>query len=49
MHEPTHDYGKHAHKEICAIVSKYLKQHPERWNEPAFDLVIDALKQSFSQ
>jgi hypothetical protein len=40
--------NKHSTEMICAIVSRYLTRHPERWNEPAFDLVIAALKQSFS-
>jgi hypothetical protein len=33
--------------QLCAIVAKYLKEHPERWNQPASDLVIEALKQAF--
>jgi hypothetical protein len=33
--------------QIIAIVSKYIKNHPERWNEPAVVLVIDALKEVF--
>jgi hypothetical protein len=34
-------------RQICAIVAKYLKAHPEKWNEPASDLVITALKEAF--
>jgi hypothetical protein len=30
-----------------AIVAKYLKNHPERWNESAAVLVVDALKEAF--
>ena len=30
--------------QACAIVSKYLENHPERLNEPAAILVVDALK-----
>jgi hypothetical protein len=33
--------------QIGVIVSKYLKEHPERWHEPAYLIVIDALKQAF--
>ena len=33
--------------QISAIVSKYLKNHPERWNESAAVLVIDALVEAF--
>jgi hypothetical protein len=32
---------------MCAIVTKYLKAHPEKWNQCASELVIEALKQSF--
>jgi len=30
-----------------AVVAKYLKDNPSRWNEPASVLVIDALKTAF--
>ena len=33
--------------QICAIVSKYLKNHPERWSESADLLVVDALREAF--
>ena len=33
--------------QICAIVLKFLNEHPERWSEPARDLIIEALKQAF--
>lgn len=33
--------------QICAIVSKYLKNHPERWSEAADLLVVDALREAF--
>jgi hypothetical protein len=33
--------------EAVSIVSKFLKDHPERWTEPAFLLVIDALEKAF--
>jgi hypothetical protein len=33
--------------QICAIVSKYLKNHPERWPESADLLVVEALRESF--
>ena len=35
--------------QICAIVAKYLKNNPEKWNEAAVDLVSDALKEAFPQ
>ena len=31
----------------CDVVSKFLKENPERWSEPAFVLVVDALKKTF--
>jgi len=34
-------------RQICTVVARYLKQHPERWNEPASDLVISALKEAY--
>ena len=33
--------------QILAIVAKFLKANPERWNEPAFFLVVAALKGAF--
>jgi hypothetical protein len=33
--------------QICAVVSKYLKNHPEIWNKSAIDLVVDALMEAF--
>jgi hypothetical protein len=33
--------------QICAIVVKYLNEHPEEWNQPAFNLIINALHKSF--
>jgi hypothetical protein len=33
--------------QIIAVVSKYLKNHPEQWSEAAADLVIKALKEAF--
>ena len=33
--------------EIVSTVSKYLKENPERWNEPAVVLVVDALKEAY--
>jgi len=33
--------------QIGAIVSKYLKAHPEEWSAPAAFLVINALKEAF--
>lgn len=34
-------------RQAIAIVTKYLKAHPERWNEPGYVLVIDALIEAF--
>jgi hypothetical protein len=34
-------------RQLCAVVSKFLKEHPERWSEPAFLLVINALQEAF--
>jgi hypothetical protein len=33
--------------QLYAIVSKFLKEHPERWSEPGDSIVIDALKKAF--
>lgn len=33
--------------QILAVVSKYLKNHPEKWSEPAASLVIEALQEAF--
>jgi len=33
--------------QVLAVVAKFLKANPERWNEPAFYLVKDALKGAF--
>jgi hypothetical protein len=33
--------------QLCAVVSKFLKEHPERWSEPASLLVIDAIRKAF--
>lgn len=33
--------------QICSVVAKYLKNHPERWNELASELVMDALSEAF--
>lgn len=33
--------------QTCSIVSKYLKNHPEMWNKPAVNLIVDALKEAF--
>jgi len=41
------DSAKLPLSQICAIVSKYLKKYPERWNESAATLVTDALMEAF--
>ncbi len=33
--------------QVCAVVAKYLKENPEKWNQPAHLLVIEALKKAF--
>lgn len=33
--------------QICAIVGKYLKEHPEKWTLPASVLIKDALRKAF--
>jgi len=33
--------------QIWAIVGKYLKENPEKWSEPAADLVRNALRKAF--
>jgi hypothetical protein len=33
--------------QIVAVASKYLKDHPEKWNEPASDVVTVALGEAF--
>ena len=33
--------------QVTAIVAKFLKQNPERWNEPAVGLVAEALAKAF--
>jgi Rap1a immunity proteins len=33
--------------QICSIVSKYLSNHPEKWNNTASGLVVDALSEAF--
>jgi len=33
--------------QTCSIVAKYLKEHPEKWNQPADILVIEALQKAF--
>jgi hypothetical protein len=34
-------------RQINAVVTKYLKNHPEKWSESAANLVIKALKEAF--
>ena len=34
-------------KQMNAIVAKYLNEHPEEWNQPAYLLVIKALNKAF--
>lgn len=32
---------------IAAVVAKFLNKHPEKWNRPAWDLVMEALQETF--
>ena len=41
------DKGKVTIQQMLSIVAKYLKAHPEKWNGPASDLVVEALKEAF--
>ena len=34
-------------RELCHVVGKYLDKHPERWNEAAVILAVDAIHQEF--
>ncbi len=33
--------------QVAAVVSKYLKEHPELWNRPAYKLVQQAIIEGF--
>ncbi len=33
--------------QVCDITGKWLDKHPEKWNKPAHQLVIQAVKESF--
>jgi hypothetical protein len=35
--------------QIFAIVAKYLNNHPEKWNEQAVILVVEAITEAFPQ
>jgi hypothetical protein len=32
---------------VTAVVAAFLNQHPEKWNRPAWDLVMEALREAF--
>ena len=36
-------------KQICAIVAKFLKEHPEQWNFYASFLILQALEKAFER
>ncbi|MGB8658567.1 MAG: Rap1a/Tai family immunity protein [Candidatus Zixiibacteriota bacterium] len=43
-----YDIPDHATQgQVVAVVAKFFKENPERWSEPAADLVIDALQKAF--
>lgn len=33
--------------QIAAVVRKYLADHPEKWNQPAYKLTVEALNKAF--
>jgi hypothetical protein len=35
--------------QLCAVVIKYLRAHPEKWNEPGSSIVIDAIREAWPQ
>jgi len=43
------DKGKVTIQQMLSIVAKYLRAHPEKWNGPASDLVVEALKEAFAK
>jgi hypothetical protein len=32
---------------VVAVVAAFLKQNPQKWNRPAWDLVMEALREAF--
>lgn len=41
------DRKKIGAEQIADVVAKFLNQHPEKWNRPAWDLVMEALQETF--
>lgn len=41
------DTKKIGAERIAGVVAKFLKQHPEKWNRAAWDLVMEALQETF--
>ncbi|MEI7934121.1 MAG: Rap1a/Tai family immunity protein [Chlorobiaceae bacterium] len=33
--------------QVCAVVGKWLEEHPAKWHKPAMGLVIQALQEGF--
>lgn len=33
--------------QVAAVVAEFLNRHPEKWNRPAWDLVMEALQEAF--
>lgn len=33
--------------QFTAVVAKYLKNNPEKWNRSAYTIVVDAMKEAF--
>ena len=34
-------------EQVADVVAKFLNQYPDRWNRPAWDLVMEALQEAF--
>lgn len=39
--------GNLSGKQIFGIIRKYVADNPSRWNEPAYSLIVDALKYAY--
>ena len=40
-------YPNVSREQSGAVVTKYLKAHPEQWNEPAAGIVVRAMREAF--
>lgn len=48
-HEEGFEFTGAKLRQMCAIVGKYLKDHPDQWHRDAHDLAYAALKQAFGK